>query len=213
MERSAETQSDRGERRGGEPPRRQGRQVFGSIFADLVSRRFVPSIQILLDKRCGIREFVLHHFFMKLALHRSVTFWSGLLVMGFILWSWGISYQWRSYVNYRGFAAIQAEGYVSLGRTGWPTARDAGAKRVPRGQYTFQLVPPPFIARGQESIVDPAPSGPRPYRDALLWAYSSSPLDAWGVFLPHWVLLLAWCAAWLGLLVLRTRKRKRTITP
>ena len=146
---------------------------------------------------------------MRLALHRSVTFWSGLLVVVFVCWAWSVSYDYRSYINYHGRVPANAEGHVSLGQTLLPGADDAGHSPTRRGQYRYEFLPPPFVVRGGGVFTSkfPPPWGEAFYREALRGAYSFCPPEAWGVFISHWLILLTVAAPWLGLLFWRARRR------
>ncbi|WP_265594271.1 hypothetical protein [Haloferula sp. BvORR071] len=151
---------------------------------------------------------------MKLALHRSIIFWSGLLVMGFIVWAWAISYDHRSWVNFESYALANTEGYASVGHTWIPTQNDAGHSKTRRGQYRYERVAPPFIARGKEAAISSWPEwGQATYKEVLTLAYSAGPAAAWGVFVPHWLLLLGSLLFWMALLCGRARRRKRMGTP
>jgi hypothetical protein len=51
---------------------------------------------------------------VKLALHRSITFWSGLLVIGFVCWAWWYSLAHFSYVARWNHAAWSFSGEVTV---------------------------------------------------------------------------------------------------
>lgn len=51
---------------------------------------------------------------MNLALHRSITFWCGLLVMGFVCWAWSDSMNYFSGGNRHHFQAVHFDGAVYL---------------------------------------------------------------------------------------------------
>lgn len=135
---------------------------------------------------------------MRAALHRSITFWSGLLVMGFILWAWGDSMESVSSAHLRGCHLIQAAGGVAAGFTPDPS-QPLIVRRIERshevmttgGRYEgFAEQKPQLVSRW-----------PQPRRCAV------GP----GLFLPHWLILLTVASVWLGLLFWRARRRRLAI--
>jgi hypothetical protein len=157
---------------------------------------------------------------MKPALHRSIVFWSGLLVMGFILWAWRDSYRYNSsYILFR-LSYSNAAGGVWLERDGISSAGWIGSRHVgPRVGLHAEpnLFQRPFFLRGQDQ---PRPLG----EDGTIFSPSNHetktsalcyyPSDLWVLSIPHWLILLTVAALWLGLLFWRARRRnKSVITP
>ncbi len=145
---------------------------------------------------------------MKLALHRSITFWSGLLVMGFVCWEWQDSYRYDSWVTAHGNTSSSFSGGlcfgVNLDDAGIHAGREYQAADLLRNE-TF----PPFLfvrGKGMKEYSEHAPDLPT-VRE--LWAEISqiSPTSTIRLFLPYWCILLAVTVAWFGLLFWRARRR------
>ena len=89
---------------------------------------------------------------MKLALHRSLNFWSGLLVIGFVSWAWWDSLTWMSSVSQAGrLSAYSGYGGLCIESNDIivPTT-DYGRGRLPRPELAqaagiFQA---PLFVRG-----------------------------------------------------------------
>lgn len=122
---------------------------------------------------------------MKLALHRSVTFWSGFLVMGFICWAW-----WDSVTISTNLflGCIYADHSLSRFGVGYDVfGGGAGGNKVSfhRGVHHFpdtEFLPAPEFVNSEAS---------------------------WQLVAPHWLLLLAFVLPWSSLLLWRARRRKR----
>jgi hypothetical protein len=141
-------------------------------------------------------------------LRRSVTFWSGIVVMAFICWAWRVSYEYGSFASYDRAMVEQARGYVSVARS-WDTAGISFDHSPLRpGQYDHELAPPPFYLEGQGKSLPPPFTGPVTVRTALEWSYMKKPTDCFGVFVPHWLILIAVALPWLALLFWRARRGK-----
>ena len=81
---------------------------------------------------------------MKLALHRSLSFWSGLFVMGFICWAWHDSFQMGSHAILGRLGFSHCNGGVSFGlQSDW---RRIKLDRESRGVYPdWAAFPPPHL--------------------------------------------------------------------
>ena len=152
---------------------------------------------------------------MKAALHRSITFWSGILMMAFIFWAW-----WDSFRH----EANAGAGFFSVGNVngGLVAGVFPGAGIPPNATYlsnSFSLHPdwdacqPPLLLRGTgEGLGDPdwqrmknAHHAGEYYPVVMkMW-----PANARALFLPHWLVLLVVDSAWMLLLVWRGRRMKR----
>ncbi|WP_035603715.1 hypothetical protein [Haloferula sp. BvORR071] len=162
---------------------------------------------------------------MKLALHRSITFWSGILVMIFILWSWrqstGTIYTW----SYQGWSFGNLDSCIAMGKadTGSPVlVSSLFHSATASGRLPIKLGSPIYIR------FNPTPPGP-----ALSWEWNKNavvrgdPGDLSSVryallvlafsftggsvlLIPHWLLLLAFATLWIGLLLWRVRRRRKT---
>ena len=128
---------------------------------------------------------------MNLALHRSVTFWSGLLVMAFIGWAWLDSLH-RLCLIENGSWKIQNA------RAGIAASVIVGRKPDPIQVHVRKLEPPSPL--GTFSPLD--------YGEQHLRGITTKSVSA-----PHWLILLAVAPVWLALLFWRARRRKRTATP
>jgi len=157
---------------------------------------------------------------MKLALHRSVTFWSGLLVMGFLLWAWRDSYYRVGSMTYDTWAANSANGGMLVSYH--------GTDRFPRFNASYGDSPGmhPEWAWFQPLVVLRGKAGPPPdwavtmprMRDArnayelhsLVNEYQ--PRDRWRVYIPHWLPLLGFALPWTALLAWRAKRRRKRMT-
>ena len=137
---------------------------------------------------------------MKLALHRSITFWSGILVMGFICWGWSDSMRAISGFRLPFCWGSQAAGGIATG--------------ISRSSHTttFRIVTKASVSvlsgpHGGMSFTfdtkEPVPLLPRP----LITANQGG-----AIFVPHWLLLLAVALPWTALVLWRARRRKRIST-
>jgi hypothetical protein len=163
---------------------------------------------------------------MKLALHRSTIFWSGLLVMGFVCWAW-----WNS--NYRGararYGALEVwshssgiginrtpfEGLVFDRKTGLPR-QEFSTKRWPviRELQNKTRFPPVFWGRGKaQPLPAKQPAIGAPIQDHTAFNLEFRPPSAWSLFLPYWLILLTVALPWLALLFWRAWRRRKAITP
>ena len=196
-----------------------------------------PLTPLLLDKPFDIRHSEIRHSPM----HRSIIFWSGLLVIGFLGWAWWDSERhWSSADGGRywgrsawGGVFIGSRGEVPPGGTGvWPppTSRPLSFTRrpssatLPHAPETF--APPLFfrveglpaaeseaaIARIREHDVTEAPS-PFTVREQIILSLSfmNNP-GTWTLFLPYWLIIAAAVLPWSVLLVWRARRRKKRMT-
>ncbi len=135
---------------------------------------------------------------MKLALHRSIVFWFGLLAMTFVCWAWRDSMSGAVYARVPCFVVVHCAGGLMLENTAgveWKWEREIDRKVVVRLDdvgFGFHTASP---RTGNASPWPPlmiATGGKRP-----------------AVFIPHWLILLAVAALWLGLLFWRVRRRAR----
>lgn len=149
---------------------------------------------------------------MKLALHRSITFWFGLLVMVFASWAWRDS----EYFASRGHA----------GRFAWGNAADGCYLTYTPGRSTElfnERVSGFFVLTYQKGdhgsylVISPllpdlntfeSPKKPAPAFHPPLLAKDSTETT---LYLPHWLILLAVATPWLGLLLWRARRRAASI--
>ena len=136
---------------------------------------------------------------VKLALHRSIIFWSGLLMIAFLCWSWTESRKSFRWIKDRHFHACQLAGGILLT---WD--RIEGAPReVSRIEESFKISMRQTPKGEAEIVLGPgmgalfeAPMMARNARDSTF-------------FIPHWLLLIAVALPWSALLFGRGRRRRR----
>jgi hypothetical protein len=154
---------------------------------------------------------------LKLALHRSITFWSGILVIAFIGWAWRDSKASISaLIFHHGRIANEYAG-VTVTLSPWYEVnqllphRSATERRV-----SFEALPAPHVAHGTSTPADSNPLEPFDRRWEIgEWHQASFAIyggaDSWLLFIPHWLILLAIALPWTGLLLWRARRRKRVL--
>jgi hypothetical protein len=151
-----------------------------------------------------------HDFGVKLALHRSITFWSGILVMGFIGWAWCTSYRYGSSAGFGRYSVEQAVGGINIVRN-WDSWGGSGFRfyhdPLRPGRFDEELLPSPFYLEGKGKSLPPRFRRPVKVREWLECMGQSA--GSFGLFLPHWLLLLAVALPWSGLLLWRARRRGR----
>ena len=155
---------------------------------------------------------------MKAALHQSVTFWSGFLVMGFICWAWADSLGKVSSVGWRAFTGSNICGAITVGH--WPStySNDYFWRRSSDSPYLSMEKPawisPNFLRGGGETSTDLGePTGEGTAHEFLLKSMRYHSAEEWLLVIPHWLLLLAVALPWLALLVWRARRRARLLPP
>lgn len=136
-----------------------------------------------------------HHYgAMKLQLHRSLTFWSGLLVMAFICWAWADSARYTSGIGY--------------------TAENLRVNLINSGNGGSAVCL--LFGRGVKGA-EPWDSARLPvWEEGSIFAMpqilkSDDGLPSTQIFIPHWLLLLAVAVPWAALLLWRAWRRKRAI--
>ncbi|WP_367871778.1 hypothetical protein [Luteolibacter sp. Populi] len=159
---------------------------------------------------------------MKLALHRSLIFWSGILVMGFIVWAWRDSAEhtlrimrgeW-SLSNRRAGMSVQFHQFGSY----LPAIDRIPGINDPVVFAVFRAFPPPhFLKTPTGSVIqEEIESGTLPdlsehpsvrELDKVILHRAEAP-GSWILFIPHWLILTGVAGAWSGLLVWRARRRR-----
>jgi hypothetical protein len=151
---------------------------------------------------------------VKLALHRSLIFWSGIVVMAFIVWAWRDSF-FRLHSFRAGAWTVfhsQAALVVSFNPEHHHTP-SANREELLVIHVVGEPFPLPFIGRGKRQSDGDLPAskeGPRTLRDNWQYYLIFQPPAEWVLFLPHWIMLLACAVPWSGLLVCRARRRRST---
>ena len=178
---------------------------------------------------------------MKPQLHRSLTVWSGLLVMAFIGWAWWDSERiWtqadagRFLVN-NGWGGVMIEHFESNSLVNYRT--DFGRQPAPYACHPLELLPAPRLLRPADvaegewaalniriysydprdgpvpvSVDDMLRNNVRTLRLTQTGAHAyAAQTRDWILFIPHRLMILTVAAAWLGLLFWRARRRKRAL--
>ncbi len=156
-------------------------------------------------------------------LHRSITFWSGILVMAFICWAWRDSLKFWSSAWHAPYDLEHAGGGLCVSnRDDPPYGKDSGAARLSLGaafsQVRLDRFPAPHFIREEdlvpaesESLVsrmhEKSPGYTMEENLKLSLVRGSAP-RIWVLFLPHWLILVTAAALWLGLLLWRARRGK-----
>ncbi|QJE99112.1 hypothetical protein [Luteolibacter luteus] len=147
-------------------------------------------------------------------LHRSITFWSGIFVMGFITWAWWDSGKFQSTLTWQRFKVLHLEGYLGITISPPTKAQPFEFHRkapLASDARAFHLARPAFARSG-----NPRPKTRETFPDGLtttqvisLWGCKASP-PGWSIiFIPHWLILLLADLPWLGFLTLRAMRHVR----
>ena len=159
---------------------------------------------------------------MKLALHRSITFWSGILVIVFTVWAWldSINNQtepmWEACMLESHTSALTFTYRPSGRRPGWELFRN-----LHYGEPGFSRFPPPHFIRGGPDHADTKTRETYETKyDPLKTLRESNAMDMvyrtdrdWLVCVPYWLILAGFAIPWLGLLYWRVRRRKSITLP
>ena len=153
---------------------------------------------------------------MKLQLHRSIIFWSGILVMGFMAWAWRDSTHRHPLVTWGKYWAMGYEGGVDLWHN--PTQnRELRFDALPGAPGPSpEMFPGIFFGHGIGQEADAAwdreyqqqPS----FRAKKQWGLRLSTPEVWLLCIPYWLILVVVAGAWFPLLWWRARRRKKRMT-
>ena len=140
-------------------------------------------------------------------LRRSVSFWSGILVIVFLCWAWWMSTRSEIFCQWNCFMVSNTSGGIEVNSiystTGFHRPVYKKASPLPHA-----ALPAPFILRGTGSPSAPLPvRQPVSYRDDLELLMTRRDPTAWLVFIPHWLILLAVILPWAALLHWRSKRR------
>ena len=147
---------------------------------------------------------------MKWRWHRSLVFWAGFLVMGFLTWAWGDSC-WNFFEVRRGaWLAASFRSGVFFSRVD----RIGSGWKIVHGRADAPLeLSPPFLVRGQGLEEPPfsqlmiefrqPASDLKSYYQRVL-KYGSKDLTT--VYVPYWLIMAVAGVIWMGLLRWRWRK-------
>ncbi|WP_265594926.1 hypothetical protein [Haloferula sp. BvORR071] len=142
-------------------------------------------------------------------LYRSLLFWAGVVIMGFIGWGWWRSSQGMNSAFYRGWLLMNANSLASWGhfeelkKNGWGSfGTDPGEITWSPWRFGF-----PKLVRTEESgkgwdvpvTLSGTNGDPLDEIDSIYLAWSKK--GDWQIFIPHWVLLLGFAVPWAGTLL------------
>lgn len=155
---------------------------------------------------------------VNLQLHRSVTFWSGILAMGFICWAWRDSYRNTFHVGFRSVNVSASAGGIVAARS--PRTSLTGALEWGRDsrqmRIQMEILPPPLYTRGRgdgkplpAAVEGSARSSIYSLEELWILLEPFNSKDSSAIFVPYWLLLLAIALPWTALLFWRARWRKR----
>jgi len=159
---------------------------------------------------------------MKAALPRSITFWSGILVIAFLSWAWWDSLRANSHTGRPSVRMGNAwGGFYVFTKESWLNPY-ATSERNPADPDWCDLQPAAFplpIYLRPESIPSDVVDAlfDRLYREKhplftlrefIELGTSTTKPGGWTLFVPHWLLIAAFALPWSALLLWRTRRRK-----
>ncbi|QJE99037.1 hypothetical protein [Luteolibacter luteus] len=155
-------------------------------------------------------------------LHRSITFWSGILVMIFIAWAWRDSCRMLTNANAgHGWWIGNLYGGFQLSDTHRPPHPLIERIARPPHPPDQPLFPRPFRIQGEgysvaligREQIDAYTQQVKQATDHEAMARLFMKIGQHGkvaYFLPHWCLLLSFALGWTGLLFLRAQRIEKT---
>ncbi len=152
-----------------------------------------------------------------LALHRSFTFWTGLLLVTFTCWAWWDSCRnasglyWGQFGAASGARGIVISREVAAGAGGFLLERDS-AQPYP-GDWPRAFFPAPFLVRARKTFHEGIPIAPPFFREMIQIKADGAGPGSWSLYLPYWLLLLALLIPWSLPLLWRARRLKRASLP
>lgn len=151
-------------------------------------------------------------------LHRSLTFWCGLILILFLAWGWRDSWRKRSsaargsYGIFHGYGGIAfykqslippADLQLTRVRTIYPRTHPIASMRAP-------LLPMIHHRQGDFPLL-PEPGTPEAFRYFVDFGVSPSWIhDSW-LYLPYWMLMAPPLLTWGWLLLRRSRRQTRAM--
>jgi hypothetical protein len=139
--------------------------------------------------------------------HRSIACWSILLVIVFICGASWTSHRYETWWRYDCIAAGNTHGGIEINSAYSGSGFTTWVNRM-RGSLSAPLMPAPFILRGTGSPSAPITTrGAVSYRDSLEIMMTRRSPEAWLIFIPHWLILLAAVLLWV--VPLRWRYQRR----
>lgn len=146
-------------------------------------------------------------------LQRSLAFWAGLLVMGFLAWAWQDSWRWESVLLCRSWACGSDWGGVVVVRANGMLTPGVEVHRsrsmAPAGADVWQR---PFFLQS-EDVFTRVPvwsrtdeiAGKRSFYELSRLELKHEPLGNYRGYVPYWLVMMVAGAGWVGVLVWRGR--------
>ena len=131
-------------------------------------------------------------------LYRSLTFWAGVFVIGSIFWGWWDSMRAFSGFRFASCWANQAAGGVAMGLQRPRSSHSSMYRYATKADVLRLSGPNGGIAFALEVKHSVTPF-PRPFATSH---------KGGGIFLPHWLVLLAAIFVWSGLLLWRGMRNR-----
>ncbi|QJE99125.1 hypothetical protein [Luteolibacter luteus] len=154
---------------------------------------------------------------MKWRWYRSLIFWAGLLVMGFLTWAWWDSCRMFTGMAKRDWAVSNRDAGVLVTMKGPEASPRLMTDRVHgRSMHGALDFPLPFILRGGVAMEASDPSVPAKAgkdRQAMKrhWQRTMAvmPRGMVACFVPYWLMMAVVMVVWLGLLKWRAGRSAR----
>ena len=149
-------------------------------------------------------------------LHRSLTFWAGLLVILFTCWSWRDSCTHDLRLQCVQFNVdSKPHGLLISRSTGW-TLRSFDALRRPASRYPDpslprEVFPSPFLVRAEKTYLVTKTPLTRTWKEEQQSGVNVDGPGSWSFHLPYWLILLSEILIWTLLLLFRAHRRRRAI--
>lgn len=152
---------------------------------------------------------------MRFRLFRSLTFLLGLPGLIFLLWAWADSFDWQSQLSYSGKPGLGT--LTSDGSTIFFDWTRYEPLRPGAGNPEYERPQLPTV-----SEVDFARDASSRAKRPLLWAkltistYRLGPMVTSHVFIPYWMIVLAYLGLWSAAMVwrwMRARRRSKVDPP
>ena len=146
-------------------------------------------------------------------LHRSLTFWAGLLLIIFTCLAWWDSSHHDSQLRWQQSTAnstargILISRSLTAGNYG-PIAIRRPASLSPDPSKPREVFPSPFLVHAQKTYLVTKPPRTRTWKQAEQDAINSSGPGSWTILIPCWLILLALLLTWTTLLLFRARRRR-----
>jgi len=141
-----------------------------------------------------------HYLPVKLALHRSITFWCGILVMAAIAWAWQDSKENSAQARFwRCAFGNQAEGVCAA----WYSKSVSNPKAE---RYQAILEPSIFESSKGTALIFVDSDDAEPTRRKPLMSRDEGTI---ALFIPHWLVLLVVAAPWTGFVIWRSKRSEQ----